>query len=112
MCDCDYTHLTTTRVRARKAHRCFGCLRPIAVGTVHDVSAAVSDGYVYRYREHDECRQAARDLGERGECYLEGWLLEMAADEHKPPPDCLTGEARLAWLGVVGDADSAGGADV
>ena len=106
---CDYTHKKTDRVRARKPHRCFGCLRPIAVGTVHDVSAAVSDGYAYRYREHDECRQAASDLGEQGECYPEGWLLETAGQEGGPPPDCLTGEARLAWLEVVGDADRAAG---
>ena len=109
---CDYTHLTTDRVRARKAHRCFGCLRPITVGTVHDVSAAVSEGIAYRYREHDECRQAARDLNEQGECWPEGWLLETASQDGGPPPDCLTGEARLAWLGVAGDADSAGGSDV
>ena len=50
------TKLITTRFpKARKDHRCFGCLEIIPKGTVHQVDVCVDCGVIFSTRMCDAC---------------------------------------------------------
>lgn len=43
------------RIKARKAHRCDWCGKPIAIGEEHAATSLVCDGRAYTWRECDRC---------------------------------------------------------
>ena len=54
-------HISTTRPKARKRHRCYLCGEAIEIGEVHVSEASKIDGDLIASRFHGECLAATKD---------------------------------------------------
>lgn len=72
--DCS-TLWKVTSPKARKAHTCCACRRPIVAGTVYDRIAALTEGSWCTFTVHQECHTLARDI-QLNLCGQEAYTLD------------------------------------
>jgi hypothetical protein len=74
--------ITTRFPKARKDHRCFGCLEVIPKGTVHHLDVCVDGGQIFSTRMCDACLEYLKDMDYGpDDSFCEGDLRERFNDE-------------------------------
>lgn len=98
MCDVSPSFIRWSRPKARLAHRCDECLKPIMPGEEYVAATGCWDGEVSTYKAHVLCDMLAIQISRDDDgCRMLGDLLEVAGDVSLSPLHARWFRALTGW---------------